>query len=187
MKINVFSGARRLAFLAGLIGVVVTAVAVFQERPNIQYNYRVPGFGTKYVKSDECDFSTDGIKRLDYGNVDGSKFSVRLCFAASQADNGKMLIPYQEKDGVYLMNGPYSDEVRQHMDLFTKYFFVLDEKEFDKARKEYSSEKIWIKLRGIGYIFLGLIAYVIVLSSIGWVVRGFMGIRSGHDYRTDPE
>lgn len=187
MKINVFSGARRLAFLVGLIGTMAAAIAAFQENPNIQYNYRIPGFGAKYVKSDECDLGTDAIKRLDYGNDDGSKFSVRLCFAASRADNGEMLVPYLEKDGVYMMNGPYSEDVRKYMNLFAKYFFVLGPKDFDKAKSEYSTEKIFIKLRGIGYIFLGLIAYVIVLSSVGWVVRGFMGIRSGHDYRTDPK
>lgn len=183
MKINMFSGARRLALLLAIFGSIFWGYFVFQQAPDIRYNYRIPDFGTKYVKSDECDISTDATKHLDYKNEDGSSFTVRLCFAASRADDGRMLVPYEQKDGQILMNGPYSTEVRQYVDLFSTYFFKLKHEDFEKAKREYSSEKIWIKLRGVGEIIAGLVVFSLGIAAIGWVVRGFFGIASGSDFR----
>jgi hypothetical protein len=186
MKINVFSGARRLAFLIAFVGIITAIILVFNSEPSIYYNYRIAYFGADRVLSDECRIGIDGAKYLDFNNKDGTSFHVRLCFAASRANDGRMLVPYAERDGQTWMNSAYSDEVQRHMDMYASFIFKLKPSDFEKAQSDYSSEKFWLRAKGIGYIALGAILFWFFVSCAGWVVRGFLEIPRGHDYRINP-
>jgi hypothetical protein len=167
-----------------VVGIIGAIIGVFQQEPYISYQYRIADFGADPVQSDECSIGTDGTKYLDYKNNDGTTFHVRLCFAASRAKDGRMLVPYTERDGQTWMNSSFSDEVLRYMDIYTSFIFKLKPADFTKAQNDYSSEKFWFRVKGIGYVILGTVLFWLSVSCIGWVMRGFLGIPNGSDKRS---
>lgn len=183
---NIFEGARRIAIVIGALGAFGGFAAALQQEPELYYAYRIPFYGASATKinPDYCkEFSNDGYKSLGYSSEDGSKFTVALCFSAARANNGEMLIPYAELNGQILMGAKYSAPVEKYMDAYVASNFKLNQADFDKAKAEYASQRIRKKAYTSGAVVGGLIIYWLIISAIGWIIRGFLGIPNGSDRR----
>jgi hypothetical protein len=96
-----------------------------------------------------------------------------------------MLVPYSKDEKYTYLNEKYSEPVTA----YTKRFM----REFEpSAQQEQEAEEAYFNAawgqRGrtaFGTILAGL-AFWLFAKLVGWVVRGFMGIPSGQDYKQSP-
>jgi hypothetical protein len=95
VHMNVFEGARRIAFAVGVLWAgACVAYAVFSE-PHLSLAYSVRTYGAAPVPADKCE-SRDASKYTTVDTPAGERVSINLCFIADRADNGSYLIPYRE-------------------------------------------------------------------------------------------
>jgi hypothetical protein len=184
--VNIFEGARRVATVfAGLIA-VGSAIAIYDINPDVVLKYRVMYFGAEPLRLDICDDSVDAKRYRTFNTESGREFSIQTCFKASKANNGKFLIPYAAgpDDTVYL-NSEYSDAVRDYTEAVSNEI-TPTASDLEEAEQEYVRQSWLSRLKGIAWLIGGLMAYWMVVRIIGWVVRGFLGIQNGQDYRIAP-
>lgn len=183
---NLFEGSRRIAKIIGGVIIAGSLFALFQQKPYIVLNYKSLPFGD-FVEStsDECRIGIDGIQRETYLTDKGNSFQIAYCFVAMKADNGATLVPYKLEGKSLLLDEPYSQGVQQHMREFVAKRRPST-KDFAKVDGEYGSEMTQLWLKGVGALLGGLLFYWLIVWSIGWVMRGFMGIPRGQDYRISP-
>lgn len=192
MKLNIFEGTRRIALGLGVVWVIgCLAYTVFAE-PYVSVTYVVPQFGVAAVKGKNCD-SQDAKTYLTTETSKGRSIGVTLCFTASKASDGRMLVPYtlsiKNPDAqnpwdkyTVLMNEPYSTSVRDYTELVRGQF------KFSESDMKDTEELLWEERlkQGKGalqFAAAGIAVLWVVVLSIGWIVRGFMGIPRGKDFR----
>lgn len=183
---NIFEGARRIAILiAGLI-FLGGAIGIYSVTPHVIINYKVLYFGLSPLKISTCNEAVDATRYNTHSTPSGREFSIKTCFRASKADDGRLLIPYAAAPGdMTYLNSAYSDEVRTYTEAVANSITPTAE-DMKEADEEYSRQ-IWTqRLTGFGWLIGGLIGYWLVVCAVGWIVRGFMGIQSGRDYRVHP-
>ncbi len=182
MSINIFEGARRIAvvigafWLAGWLG-----NAVF-SRTYPELHYVVAGLGAEPMRALGCG-RDDAVQRVSADDAKGPVDAV-LCFRAQLADNGKMLVPYANSgNGKWWMQDKYSSEVSTYTAGVGQRFRlpVEDFAEAIQERRQARFEKF--KEAGIG-IGLGLGIGWLLVTLVGWIVRGFCGIQRGQDRRS---
>jgi hypothetical protein len=183
---NIFEGARRIAILIFCFIFLGGIIAIYDMRPNVVIKYRILFFGATPLKIDGCDEVFDAKRYNKYTTPNGRPFSIRTCFKASKADNGRLLIPYADApNNMVYMNSEYSDEVRSYTESVAD-SIAPTSSDFEEADAEYIRQA-WVgRLQGLAWLIGGLFAYWMAVRTIGWVVRGFMGIPSGYDYRISP-
>lgn len=94
MPINIFSGARRIAVVAGAIWVVGCLVVAYLDRPQRAVAFSSAGPGEPLVVSEGCERG-DAVKSGQVRTVEGRGVEVRLCFVGYQTQSsGQYLVPY---------------------------------------------------------------------------------------------
>ncbi len=183
---NIFSGARRIgAILAALWIVGIIAFHISKDIV-VRVEYRVPSFAALWFISDKCDIGTDAIAYRAFTTPDGAEVSARFCFAAHKTTNGSLMVPYAEEGNFILLNGPYSDEVKAYTEDFVEKTFSPAAADFEVADQKYGNQKWYERGYSAGVLFGGLIFLWACMWCIGWVMRGFLGIPRGQDYRIAP-
>ena len=192
MKLNIFEGARRIALGCGAIWLIgCLAYAVFSE-PYASVTYVVPEFGAAAVKGKNCG-SNDALRHIEAETSKGLSVRVTLCFTASEASDGRMLVPYtlstnnqavQHPSDKYtvLMNEPYSTSVRDYTELVGNRF------KFSESDMKYAENELWdaclrLWMEALQFALGGVAVFWIIVAGVGWIVRGFMGIQRGKDVR----
>ena len=185
MRLNVFEGARRIALLMGIVwagGCV--GYAVFNE-PFYRLHFAIDWSKAPVLVEDCAD--EDARQYPDVKGSNGDEIPVALCFVASKASDGRMLVPYAEdpaKPGWLLMHGKYSKEVEAYTAEAAKSFRFPDSALKDaKARKWAAVLDQW-KI-AMQFLFSGLAIGWALVAATGWIVRGFLGIPRGKDARPD--
>jgi len=183
MKINVFEGARRISKLLGGVYVIgCLSFAIFSE-PYSRIVYGVATFDAPPLLAGEC-FDGDAIEFLNRKAPDGEEINVTLCFMAHRAESGELLVPYRDAgDGKLWMNERYSQAVREYTKEVARKF-QLDISGIDAAKAKYRAALLEQWKNALLVLFCGLaVGWGLVVAS-GWIVRGFMGIPKGQDFRT---
>ncbi len=181
MKLNIFEGARRISLLIGALWVVGwSAHAIFSE-PYSRVTYGVLWLGAPFL-TEECssDAATEYLSRKTPW---GKDVNVELCFLASEANNGEMLVPYADAgEGKAWMGRKYSTEVQQYTNSVANKFQLTPEgiEAFEAIQRKNLFEQ-WGE--AAMFLFAGLAVGWAVVAAIGWIVRGFMGIPRGQDMR----
>jgi hypothetical protein len=94
MKLNIFSGSRRIALVLGAAWTIgCIAYGAFSE-PHVYLTYAVSGFGASPKRAESC-LSRDAQKFTTYTAPWGEEVNITLCFIAGEADDGSYLIPYR--------------------------------------------------------------------------------------------
>lgn len=112
VTLNVFEGARRVALAIGVVWTLgCLAVAVFSE-PYTSFSLAVASPGARPELTEGC--GRDDAREYVISEVaPGKSIGVTLCFTAHQADDGRMLVPYENRtedirlpDGTIIRNVP---------------------------------------------------------------------------------
>lgn len=93
MKVNFFEGGRRIALVIGLIWILGwLTFGVFNE-PYVSVTYAVAWPGENPTRAKEC-ADKDAREYISRTATSGQRVSVTLCFAAQEANDGRLLVPY---------------------------------------------------------------------------------------------
>lgn len=191
MRINFFEGARRIALLTAAlwsIGVVAYNVSEWERdtRVKLVFAVRSPDLpATRTTPSStylDCEFS-DAEESRELVTPSGTPLTAWLCFKASRFKNGEMLVPYKDnRDGTWLGARRWSSDVKA----YTKE--VAGSFRLSKDDQEWADTQLWPtrwrKLGEVTSLLLGgLLAIWAFTAIVGWIVRGFIGIPRGKDFR----
>ncbi|MBM3362155.1 MAG: hypothetical protein FJY42_05725 [Betaproteobacteria bacterium] len=183
MRFNPFSGARRLSALLALVVAVGTLISLAVNDPTVSATYTIARPDGQFEKAEECP-SSAGRHYFSRNTQSGKYVSVTLCLLTVEAGQDKLeYIPYKVDDkGVRWAALPPSTEVSEYKRRLERRFELPpdDAKQLDgEISKRYRDD--WIT--GLGYLAAGLIGFAVFVWAVGWVVRGFMGVPQGSDYR----
>lgn len=178
---NVFEGARRISMVIAAAGVLISAIVAHNDKPYIAIPFQIRNIDLPPVQADGCKpFDTDVLESVTRWTPQGEKFTADICFTASVAQDGRMLVPFQSKDGPFLMGPNNSDQVREYTS-FIAQRFAVPEGGNDAVNNAIEHQKSMHYVRSLGFLALGLFIFWIFVSIIGWIVRGFAGIPTGRD------
>jgi hypothetical protein len=180
-----FEGARRIAILLGALAVVVTVATVALDTPYVSLTYAVRAPGAPFIRSDESCPSEALSKYMSVSTTSGRSASVTLCVPTMLFENGAALIPYKiDEEGMVWGAAKYSPEVMAYeRELEQRFRLPANdvkylEEQITKARWRNAKE-------AAKYLAIGLAIWAAVVSVIGWIVRGFLGIPNGMDRRPE--
>lgn len=182
MKINIFEGARRIEYL--IIGVIIiTGICLgFTSNPYFQLRYSIPFVDEDAVRTetDECEYE-DALETVNAISPKGHKYSISLCFKATHLNNGHVFNTFLEDGNVYVAE-KYSSQAIKYRNDFAK-SFRAPSRDVSELDKRYWILRIKDGLSVFG-IALGCAVLLWVGSwIIGWIVRGFVGIPMGKDFK----
>lgn len=183
MRVNIFEGARRISKLVMGIIVAGSLVAIWTAEPYLNMHYQIKGPGVAPLKVDDCG-ADDAREYISRRSADGKQISIIICFMAHPAaQTGEMLIPYKVmEDGRWWMNEKYSRDVLTYTKAVAN-AFAFPAEDAKQADSLWTSTRIKDAVQGLGFLGIGLVAFLIFTKIIGWIVRGFLGIPSGQDMR----
>lgn len=181
MSINIFEGARRLAIVAALIATLVTFTYQFFHEPSVSRSYRIAHPTMPFIRNnDSC--PENSYQHYFFATTNrGNRVWISLCILPSTF--GKHLIPYKVDDsGTTWTADTFSRQVSEYADGLEKRFRIPneDQREID----EEASRQYWADVReNLKIYFVGLMIFSGFVYTVGWVVRGFLGIPRGLDRR----
>ncbi len=184
MKINVFEGARRIAWIAKTLVVLGALYFGISSEPYLKLVYETYGPDDEFVyaKDQDCDLTQDAYEDIKQTSNNAEEIKVQLCFRNHIFPNGDKLIPYLKEKGSTWGRPKYSTEVMQYTSLRAKQFILpADAKE--KYNNLWWKEKFDNTWDGIKTAFAGYLLISLFTFAIGWIVRGFVGIPTGKDSR----
>ncbi|MDX9690306.1 MAG: hypothetical protein EOM37_03980 [Proteobacteria bacterium] len=185
MKINMFEGARRITVLLQASFVLFfVGLAVF-ETPYVVLTYETkhPNEPFSYAENQECDYLNDESEYIERKMDGHEERNIRLCFRAMQFSDGEMLIPFKIDEGGKIWGGSkYSDEVKAYVKK-KKFSFFLPSDVDQKYRKVWWDKRLSGLWDGVKILVAGYLSLLIFSFVVGWIVRGFMGIPMGKDFK----
>jgi hypothetical protein len=187
MAINVFEGARRISKTIMLLILVGTLIAIWYDSPDavkLTYEIALPGATPTRVEQCSANSTTELISRK---SADRDKVSIELCFRPLPAEKtGEMLIPFKlDDDGKsWWLGKEYSSPVRDYASSVAS-DFTLPAEATKGAGFLLMKQRFFAASKAIGYLSVGLFAFMLLTAFIGWIVRGFFGIPNGMDARPE--
>ena len=184
MRINIFSGGRRIAIVVG--AVIAGASGFFAwlgSEPYLRLVYSVGAHNQVRLDDNECSFLHDGMKTLNRTSSSGRSVPVTLCFRAQQASDGRMLVPYRiDSDGTIWMNTSYSSDVDARMSSYALNFHLplQDDSRVESMFGALQRAQVFNAGLAAGG---GALAVWLIAAVLGWIVRGFLGVPRGADFR----
>ena len=185
MKINVFEGARRVAKIVTWLWIAACGAYLWIEKPAARVTYSVEHLGAPARLSDSDCTSDDAREWIHTELDDGTPVGVILCFRASRADNGEMLVPYARNEAqpeIVWMGRPFSAEVSNYTDDYQASFSLPPRDEATLRSAWWTALYEHVKRASLAAM-IGAILFWIFVSGVGWVVRGFLSIPRGQDFR----
>lgn len=183
MKVNIFEGARRIAKLLGGLWVIgCISFGAFSE-PYSRVIYAVPTLNTTPILVNKECLEDDAREYITRTTPDGTTVNAWLCFVAHQAGTGEILVPYaDDENGKVWMGKRFSTEVSRYTRTVARKFeFSAEGIEAAKASRKTALFEQW--KYALLYLFGGVVAGWAFVAAMGWIVRGFMGMRHGQDIR----
>ena len=184
MSFNVFEGARRIAIFAGILATVGTAIGLVTHDPYVSLSYTVAHPTGPFVRSDEQCPTEGGRHYFSTKTAKGQSISVNLCLLAmSFGDKGEQLIPFKvDEKGMVWGARSYSSDVSAY-ERRLEDRFKLPSADDQEVSKQISRKYRESMISGIGYLAIGLAFFAAFVWTMGWIVRGFLGIPRGQDSR----
>ena len=181
---NVFEGSRRIAYLAGIIAVIITLFSAITHEPYVTITYGVISPKPLIIKmSRECP-SDAGQVFFQSKSQSKRLVSVELCLLTQEFGDGEnkaQLIAYKvDGNGMVWGNTEYSDDVSIYKKRLEAQFVIPEQD--NRWIEDKASDLYWGKWKeSILGLVLGLAIYSAFVWAVGWIVRGFMGIPYGMD------
>jgi len=183
MGMNVFEGARRIAFLVKVVWVMCVAAVAYSIPPAVTVKFVTtdPRGGFAMTEA-ECDLRTDAVEWVTRW-IDSDRWvTAELCFKAQDfASSDRPLVPYKiDRDGSW-GNSPHSRQVAEYTDARAERF-TLTAANSDAARAAWDAARSRHLWYAVLFAIGGWVAISLAQAVIGWIVRGFVGIPLGHDH-----
>jgi hypothetical protein len=188
-KLNLFEGGRRITrVLQASVIILCAAVAFFwRPYPHLTVETARPG-AAWFIAADDCHIGIDGTEWLDdYDLGNGVRGTVLLCFRAMTGSGGRKFVPVRQTgSGSWHGSHPFSPDVADYTRARGARFVPRPEMR-ETLREEFNRQ--WWKdhglLWGVSLVVAVVLCALLAVESwaVGWVVRGFAGIPSGHDHR----
>ena len=185
MRVNIFEGARRIALLLAGLATALTIIAVAMHKPYVSATYLIARPDGQFVRTSESCPSNVARHYFSAVTSSGREIPVTLCLSKMRFDDGQELIPYKiDEEGMIWGSGEYSSEVFAYeRDLERRFRFSADdEKEYARQATKARWENA---LSSAKYLLIGLAIWAGLVSVVGWIVRGFLGIPNGMDRRPE--
>ena len=186
MSINIFEGARRITLLAAILWIVgwVWAAVAFSE-PYLLAAFTTSYPHTEFVWSDSKSCDTHSARAwVSTKTKSGTSVHVTLCFLPVKADDGTYGIPYvrDPQTKSWWVGEKYSSEVLAYTSA-AKAKFAIPVADEAKIDNQYWPDRL--KILGVGALGAvgGLVALFAISWTIGWIIRGFLGIPRGQDHK----
>jgi hypothetical protein len=185
VRVNIFEGARRIALLLAGLAAALTIIAVVMHKPYVSATYLIARPDGRFVRTSES--CPPNVARHYFTAVTNNRreIPVTLCLSKMRFDDGQELIPYKiDGEGMIWGAGEYSSEVFAYeRDLERRFKFSADdEKEYERQVTKARWENA---LSATKYLLIGLAIWAGLVSVVGWIVRGFLGIPNGKDRRPE--
>jgi len=179
---NIFEGSRRIALAIGILATGAIAVAICFDEPYVRVTFTTTGPNRPFLRTKEDCPETAAREYLYRDKSKGRDVGITLCFLAQRFPQDQMLVPYRVADGSFWGNERFSSEVSTYASLRAQ-GFAIPTAEREPLAKEYRQAR-WKQVReATQYTAIGIGAYWALVATIGWIVRGFMGIPRGKDKR----
>jgi hypothetical protein len=192
MGINVFEGARRITKIFSVLWVVGAAVFSIESisEPNIHPYFEVESLDSKPVRLEakvkECGADDVSEYVSPQTTSKGNEVKVTLCFKASTFKNSVI----KDFNTWTIKDNPSSKVVTELPPAILSEVSKNIAKKFklSKADEEWADSEVWKKrwekIQEASLIAAGGMVAILIFSwVVGWIVRGFMGISSGHDFK----
>lgn len=185
---NIFEGSRRIALAIAALWVGGFVIAGLNTETKAYATYIVSGYNAQAFLKIDGGCSNDGFNDFwsYHGKTaKGTAVTASLCFEATDGfQGGKRLVPYK-LDAVTNKvwgNDSWSADVREYAKKYREKF-QLPSADFDLL-DTMARNRWWTEIKeGFSWMIGGLFIFYVVVLAIGWVVRGFMGIPKGMDYK----
>ena len=195
MQLNIFKGARRIVFLVQCAVVILVVFQVIDHQPpNIQLLYETHHSGDPFTlvtdKQKDCEEPDELVlpsNRLGSFRDPPGAFVV-LCFRTMQSANGEAFIPIRhtidsDAKNIWLGGDKSDPDVYEYIEQRIASFELSDET-WKQITKRQNAEKLrYFAADGVPAIMVLWMLVWIASIVIGWIVRGFLDIQLGQDYR----
>ena len=184
MKINIFEGARRIALVSAVGASLIAIGFIWNNEPSKQMTFEVtkPG-ATPTRTAKEC--GPNDQSDVDTGKTKAHQRSYwrTICFRAV-GSGGKYGIPYAIVEGGsrWSVNDKYSSEVSTYIATMSTAFDLTEADEIE-VESGYWMARLKAAGESLGYLAIGLACWGLLVWIVGWIVRGFLGIKPGRDFR----
>jgi hypothetical protein len=183
MQINIFSGGRRIALAVGFLIACLAALLAFLINGTHAPGATIYSIEMKQPikRATGCSYNDDSERR-SIGTVYGLfDVDVIFCFR-SITHEGEQYIPYLDSSGAWLAGKSYSDEVSDYERGFIKQVEIPETDRAEAtANARDNAHRVFL------YCILAFagtaVAVWIVTCILGWIVRGFLGVPRGEDFR----
>jgi hypothetical protein len=187
---NIFEGSRRIATATAVIWVAGFAIAAFNVEGTAYARYKVITVnGSAHLQSKSTCADEDAFEWTtpDFKTPNGTNVDISLCFEAkdwfTNKDGAKLrLVPYKSDPVTQKIWGDdkYSTNVSNYTKEYARQFVVPAA---DYAKLDQLGRAAWWSSIKEGALWMigGLVFLYLLTVTLGWVVRGFMGIPKGQD------
>lgn len=183
MALNVFEGARRIAYLISGIILIAGAYITYDVSPSeaLYYNVIEPSAPARRAIGDSCP-SQGRTSYMSGVTPKGHKVSIRICFEPGTFSDGRTLIPYKIQGDMIYGDTAYSENVSLYIRRYEAKFIMpeADGKEMDDKWMSIWLSSKWEVIQNTVLVLAGFWLFVIL---VGWIIRGFAGIPRGQDHR----
>lgn len=182
MKLNIFSGARRLALLlAALVSVLALGITAFHE-PKVAPRYTVTAPNAPFLRTNEWCSNDAALHFFEAPDPSGDSVHVTLCLPSVSSTGGEAE-PRRYKinsKGVIWAAANNSTDLLTYQEALERRF-RLTPSLLEPVAAE-NAEMYWQQWRTtLLYLPIGLGVFWLLVTAVGWVVRGFVGIPHGKD------
>jgi hypothetical protein len=189
MTINIFEGARRIAFVLGVGATLTTVLISYNAEPYYRIKYSLSSPNAPFIKTDQDCTDIGKTVYFEHQSSVSKEIKVAVCLETmtfkSKNNEPLELIPYKtDSQGMTWGAQKYSSEVSAYEKQVQKRF-TLSSADEKSAISEH--QKAWRKefAEAMGYLIAGLAIYAALVWVTGWIVRGFLGIPRGMDRRPE--
>jgi hypothetical protein len=183
LHLNIFAGGRRIAAIIAIVfALLAGALAWFASPPSYVAVYNVAANGGLWVGTD-CSYAEDATETFWAGHVyEVFEVPVRLCFKAERASDGRMLVPFRKDDGTAWLDSPYNSEVMAYTRSYAAKL-IMPSADLTHVH-ELGRKAVQWQFTATALSAFAAAAFILIVSYImGWVVRGFLGVPRGQDFR----
>jgi hypothetical protein len=194
MKVNFFEGGRRVVLIITITIVCIGVGYAFFSEPyisnsDITYNTYSPNDIFHLSQKNDCkDYSNNIGEIVERETKDGVQISIKLCFIAQEFSKKDVsdkikLIPYKLDEEEYVFGADKnSPEIIEYIS-DKAYYFELTDDGYNEYKRKWWEEKINDVKETSLVVLLSVLGLWFFSCVFGWILRGFLGIRNGQDFR----